>query len=105
MNSLKAFWAWAKAKWASLPHQVQAAIVTFATVAGATLVHAFDDAGGRSCATWSCLWGVVKIATSPHMISTAVFAGAAALKLFYMTPSRRISLPPAPDPPAVPKAA
>ena len=76
-----------KALWASLPHQLQAALLTFGAASGATLIHATEDAGVTRCSTWGCVGTVLKLALSPHMIFTAVFAGAAALKLFYMLPN------------------
>lgn len=81
MNKIKAFWN-------SLPHQVQAGVVAFATATGATLIHAFEDAGLTSCSSWSCFGHALKTVFSPHMVLTALFAGAAALKVFYMIPSK-----------------
>jgi hypothetical protein len=69
MNALKAFWA-------SLPHQVQATIVVFATAAGVTVLQ--NAAKGTICTTWSCF--------TQH-IGAAVSAGAAALLAFYMKPN------------------
>jgi len=90
--------------WHSLPHQAQAGIVIFVSAAGAVLIHAVDDAGIRNCANWGCVWNILKDAASPHMISTAVFAGAAALRLFYMRPGPgKSGAAPATPPPSLPQ--
>jgi len=72
-----------KALWASLPHQVQAALVVFGTATGVTLAHAIEDGSAPSS------WAGVK-----HLLGTAIVAGVAALRLFYMLPNR--SAAPAP---------
>jgi len=77
-----------KAFWASLPHQKQALVVTFASAAGLSLAHAFEDAGGIACLTWGCFGHILALVFSPHMLLTAILAGAGALKVFYMLPNR-----------------
>jgi len=74
-------------KWNGLPHQMQAAIVAFLVAAGASLVHAAEDAGLKGCSTWGCVGKTLALVFSPHMVFTAVFAGAAALKVFYTLPN------------------
>jgi hypothetical protein len=74
--------AQAKAFWASLPHQVQAAIIVFATVAGTTLGKEFQAlAFGTANFTRSSL---------QHDVWAALVAGAFAAKAFYMTPSKNL---------------
>lgn len=83
MNQLKALWA-------SLPHPVQCLIVAFATAAGTTFLHAFEQ---NMCFSVLCL---------KHYVASSLLAGLAAARAFYMVPNR-----PAPSvlPPDVPKAA
>lgn len=82
--------------WYSLPHQLQAAIVTFVTAAGVTVTHAIADG------TVPSSWADVK-----HLAGTGIVAGVAALRLFYMLPNgtgkaaAQNSAPP--PPPDVPK--
>lgn len=64
--------------WASLPHGVQAAIVTFVAAAGTTVAHAIED-GGVS----------FSVASVKHLAGTAVIAGVVALRAFYMLPSSK----------------
>jgi hypothetical protein len=80
--------------WASLPHQVQAAIVTFGTAAGVTIAHAIEDG------TMPSNWPAIK-----HLLATAVVSGVAALRLFYMLPNRSNGSSAPSLPPDVPKAA
>ena len=77
--------------WSSLPHQVQAGIIVFASMSLTTLSKELDQLlSGNDAFTWLAL---------RHDISAALVAGAVALKAFYMFPNR--GLPPAsPAPPA-----
>ena len=75
-------WIIAKIKnlWYSLPHQVQATAVVFATTAGAVLGQAaskyyLDPAA--QCWKWVCL---------RHTLSAALFAGVIAARACYMRP-------------------
>jgi hypothetical protein len=65
-----------KAFWGTLPHSVQAAIVTFASAAFGTFVHAASEQG---CYTGACL---------KHYAATAITTGLIALRAFYMIPSK-----------------
>lgn len=64
INKIKVFWA-------SLPHGLQAAIVTFGTAAGVSLLDAYSE--GKF---------------SKHDIILAVTSGFAALRAFYMVPNK-----------------
>ena len=72
MNKLKAFWA-------SLPHQVQAALILFGTVAGTTLAKEIQ----------AYIFGTLNFSKSSleHDVSMALFAGFVAVKAFYSQPS------------------
>jgi len=70
----------AKAFWASLPHQVQAGVVIFASAAGTTLGKEIQALlSGTPCFTWLCLY---------HDLAAAGAAGFIALRAFYMFPNR-----------------
>lgn len=85
MNKLKALWA-------SLPHQVQALIVAFASGFAAAAAHAYEDAG------FQMSWGELH-----HLLPTFVAAGVTAARILYMIPNRAAA--PFPSlPPDVPKA-
>jgi hypothetical protein len=82
-NKLKAFWA-------SLPHQVQAAVVAFATAAGTVLGEELQAlASGQQSFT---------VATVKHDLLAALAAGLLALRAFYMFPSRPQQPPDPPTP-------
>lgn len=70
-----------KAIWAALPHPVQALIVAFATAAGTAFLQAISQ---NLCFTATCL---------KHEAWSALLAGAAAARAFYMVPNK-----PAPKP-------
>ena len=74
--------------WNSLPHQVQAIILLFATAAGTTLGKELQELFlGNEAFTWLSL---------RHDIAVAVIAGFAAVRMFYMFPNRSAKQPPAP---------
>ena len=75
----------AKALWASLPHQVQALLVAFATGFAAAAAHAYEDAG------FHMSWGEVH-----HLLPTFIAAGVAAARILYMVPNRAVSNQPQP---------
>lgn len=66
----------AKAFWASLPHQVQAAVVTFSAAAGGVITHAIEE--GRVPNTWADI---------KHLVGTAIVSGLVALRVFYFLPN------------------
>jgi len=70
----------AKALWASLPHQVQAGVVLFTTVAGTTLAKELQ----------AYLFGTLSFSVSSlrHDFGAACVAGFLATKAFYMLPNR-----------------
>jgi len=71
-----------KALWASLPHQVQALILLFLTVAATTLGKELQELFlGNEAFTWLML---------KHDLVIAVIAGFAAVKMFYMFPNRNL---------------
>lgn len=73
IQSLKAFWA-------SLPHQVQAGVVIFASAAGTVLGKELQGLSfGSPSFTWLCL---------RHDFGAASVAGFIALRAFYMFPNR-----------------
>lgn len=74
-----------KALWAALPHPVQALIVAFITAAGTAFFQAISE---NLCFTVACL---------KHEAYTAVIAGIAAARAFYMVPNK-----PAPKPAPLP---
>jgi hypothetical protein len=79
---MKKLIAQAKALWASLPHQVQAALVVFATVASTTLgkeLQTLIFGGGAAAFSWLSL---------KHDIAAACVAGFIAARAFYMLPNR-----------------
>jgi hypothetical protein len=59
--------------WYSLPHQVQAGMVLFATAAVTTLGQSIAD----GCWGWTCL---------KHAVGPAIAAGVIAVRTFYMRP-------------------
>jgi hypothetical protein len=68
-----------KALWASLPHVLQAGIVTFTAASAAYLGQALSDPS-TFCVSPSCL----------HKFAAgAIAAGVVALRAFYMTPSNQ----------------
>jgi hypothetical protein len=68
-----------KAVWASLPHQVQAGVTVFASMALTTLAKEFEQLlSGNAAFTWLAL---------RHDIAVAVMAGIVALKAFYLLPN------------------
>ena len=69
---------WNKAKqfWASLPHPVQAILLSTATAAGTAFIHALSEG---NCYSAECL---------KRYAASAVGAGLIAAKAFYMTPNR-----------------
>jgi hypothetical protein len=72
----------AKLLWASLPHQVQAGAVVFASVAGTTLAKELQALTfGNPHFTWITL---------RHDIAGAGVAGMIALRAFYMFPNRDV---------------
>ena len=73
MNKLKAFWA-------SLPHQVQAGVILFGTVAGTTLAKELQ----------ALAFGTLSFSKSSleHDVSMAIFAGFVAVRAFYSQPSQ-----------------
>ena len=75
--------AQAKAFWASLPHQVQAVIVLFATAAGTTLAKELQ----------ALIFGTLSFSVSSleHDLGMAVTAGIMAVKVFYLLPSRDVA--------------
>jgi hypothetical protein len=75
----------AKAFWASLPHQVQAVIVVFATAAGTTLAKELQ----------ALAFGTLSFSVSSlqHDVGMAFTAGFIAAKAFYMLPSNRVCEP------------
>jgi hypothetical protein len=66
---------WAKGVWSSLPHQVQAGAVVFASAAATFAGTAFSNPG--SCWTLVCI---------KHALGASVGAGLVALRAFYMRP-------------------
>lgn len=64
-----------RAFWAALPHKVQAGLVAFATAFFVTFVHVISES---ECLSRTCVM---------HYAGTAIIAGLASLKTFYMTPS------------------
>jgi hypothetical protein len=76
--------------WSSLPHQVQAGVTVFASMALTTLAKELEQLlSGNDAFTALAL---------RHDVAVAVMAGVVALKAFYMMPNR--GLPPAsPTPP------
>jgi hypothetical protein len=72
----------AKAFWASLPHEVQAGVVMFATAAGTTL-------GKELQALWFGTGSFTWI-TLRHDIGMAITAGVIAVRCFYMLPNRAL---------------
>lgn len=86
--------------WSSLPHQAQALILLFATAAGTTLGKELQELWlGNEAFTWLMF---------KHDIVVAVFAGIAAVRIFYMMPNQSAkqlqtvanSQAPTPQPPA-----
>jgi hypothetical protein len=76
--------------WNSLPHQVQAIILLFATVAGTTLGKELQELLlDNEAFTWLSL---------RHDIVVAVIAGFAAVRMFYMLPNGTAKQLPAPPP-------
>ncbi len=76
VNKLKAFWA-------SLPHQVQALIVAFASGVAAAAAHAYEDAG------FHMSWGELH-----HLLPTFIAAGVLAARALYKVPNRQtVELP------------
>jgi predicted Na+-dependent transporter len=73
MNKLKAFWA-------SLPHQVQAGVILFGTVAGTTLAKELQ----------ALAFGTLSFSVSSleHDLGMAIFAGFVAVRAFYCEPNR-----------------
>jgi hypothetical protein len=66
--------------WSSLPHQVQALILLFATAAGTTLGKEFQELFlGNEAFTWLMF---------KHDIVVAAVAGVTAVRIFYMMPNR-----------------
>lgn len=65
-----------KALWASLPHPVQAIIVAFVTAAGTAFSQSLFQ---NLCFTSACL---------KHEAWSAILAGAAAARAFYMVPNK-----------------
>jgi hypothetical protein len=94
MNKLiekaKAFWASAKALWASLPHQAQAAIILFGTAAGTTLA---KELQARIMGTLS-----FSVSSLEHDLGMAITAGFIAVRAFYCLPNR--DTPPTPPTPS-----
>lgn len=65
--------------WSSLPHQVQALILLFATVTGTTLGKELQELFlGNEAFTWLML---------KHDLVVAAIAGFAAVRMFYMFPN------------------
>ncbi len=64
--------------WGALPHPVQAAVVTFAAAAAASIGEAFSNPA-NVCRQWTCL---------RHDLGAAIGAGIVALRVFYMVPNR-----------------
>jgi hypothetical protein len=77
---MKKLIARAKAFWASLPHQVQAAVVVFATVAATTLS---KELQALTFSTPHFTW-----ITLQHDVWASCVAGFIALRAFYMFPNR-----------------
>lgn len=78
-----------KAFWASLPHQVQAVVVAFASGFAAAAAHAYEDAG------FQMSWGELH-----HLVPTFIAAGIAAARILYMVPNRAVTTTsPQPAPP------
>jgi hypothetical protein len=74
--------------WNSLPHQVQAIILLFATAAGTTLGKELQELFlGNEAFTWLSL---------KHDICVAAIAGFAAVRMFYMFPNGITKQLPAP---------
>jgi len=87
-------WQKLKAFWASLPHQIQGAIIAFGTAAGTVLGEELQAlASGQESFTG---------ATIKKDVLSALAAGLIALRAFYMFPSRP---PQPPDPPTPVNAA
>lgn len=63
--------------WHSLPHQVQAIILIFASGAGPFIWKIYSDP--NACWQWSCI---------KHSLSAALDAGVVSLCAFYMRPGR-----------------
>jgi hypothetical protein len=63
--------------WHSLPHQLQATIIVFASAAGPVIWKWWSDP--QACMQWACL---------KHTITAAINAGGVALAAFYMRPGR-----------------
>lgn len=61
--------------WASLPHPMQAVIVTVASAGAAAFVHAASEGG---CYSGACL---------KHYAATAAAAALGSLRVFYMLPN------------------
>lgn len=70
-------WQRLKTFWGSLPHPLQATLVSAATVAGTAFVHALSEG---DCFSTACL---------KHYAFTSLAAGAVVIKAFYMTPSNK----------------
>jgi hypothetical protein len=73
-----------KAFWASLPHQVQVILLGVGTAALTAFLHAVENG---NCYSADCL---------KHYVASAVAAGLAAGRAFYMLPNRQVP----PQPPA-----
>ena len=68
-----------KVFWASLPHQVQAGVAVFGSMALTTLAKEVEQLlSGNDAFTWLAL---------RHDIAVAVMAGVVALRAFYMLPN------------------
>lgn len=82
MNKLKAFWA-------SLPHQVQAGVILFGTVAGTTLA---KEVQAQIAGTLS-----FSVSSLEHDLGMAITAGFIAVRAFYCIPNRTPADAPTPD--------